>query len=583
MPVTTQPALTEPVSVGDAVFDVLEDAGINMIFGLRGGHTAKMLGALAKRDTIKYVSVRQETVATQMAETVGRITGVPGVVMGQGPWMSGWGFTGIVEAQRSGSPMVILTDFCDVTPYALHAPYQAVTGHYGTTNLEQMLNAVTKQVFVVREAGEVPVAVQLAIKHSLSGTPGPTAVVMTGPAVDGSIGPDTIPRLYPTRGYLPSGKQPADPANVAAAAEAIAAADRPVIVAGNGVRVAQAYVELQQLAERLGAPVATTIAGKGCFPENHALALGILGGYGHQTANAYIADADLVIAIGTRLGVSDTGNAHPDLIDPTRQTLVQIDIEPKNVGWTFPVAHSLVGDASAVIKQLLDGTPESTAVSTSGEAVQRLRTELGYYDTDLYDSSSQPIAPPRVMSEIMKALPEDSVVTCDAGANRLWTTRFFQTRTAGGYLHNGTGSMGYAVPSAIATKLVDGDKPVLAICGDGGFAMTMNGLFTASEEKLGVVVVVLNNHQFAHSRHGTGEALGTDLGTFDYAAIARGMGCEGARITDPADLAGELEAALQRDVPTVLDVLVDGDMNFADMGPSLAALKGARALSSYSA
>jgi acetolactate synthase-1/2/3 large subunit len=570
--------------VGDAVFDVLEDAGINIIFGLRGGHTAKMLGVLAKRQSrIKYVSVRQETVATQMAETVGRLTGRPGVVMGQGPWMSGWGFTGIVEAARSGSPMVMLTDFCDVTPYALHAPYQAVTGHYGTTNLEQMLNAVAKQVFVVREAGEVPVAVQLAIKHSLSGTPGPTAVVMTGPAVDGTVGPDSIPRMYPTRYYLPSGHQPADPANVQAASAAIMQARQPVIVAGNGVRVSRAYTELQDLAERLQAPVATTIAGKGCFPESHPLALGVMGGYGHPTANAYIADADLVIAVGTRLGVSDTGNAHPDLINPTRQTIVQIDIEPKHVGWTFPVEHALVGDAPTVVRQLLELMPETPAASTSAAVVTTLRAEFGFFDGALYESNDQPIAPPRVMGELMRALPEDSVVTCDAGANRLWTTRFLQIRKAGGYLHNGTGSMGYAIPSAVAVKLLHPEKPVVAVCGDGGFAMTMNALFTAVEEQLNIVVVVLNNHTFAHSYHGTGVALGTDLGDVDHAAIAKGMRCEGIRVTDPADLPRVLKAALGRSVPTVIDVIVSADMRFADVGPSLASLKGARALSSYTA
>jgi acetolactate synthase-1/2/3 large subunit len=581
--VTTRPALNESTSVGEAVFDVLEDAGIELIFGLRGGHTSKMLGALQKRAKLKYISVRQETVATQMAETVGRLTGRPGVVMGQGPWMSGWGFTGLVEAARSGSPLVMLTDFCDVTPYALHAPYQAVTGHYGTTNLEQMLNSIVKQVFVVRESAEAAVAVQLAIKHAMTGTPGPTAVVMTGPAVDGPIGPESVPRLYPTQFYLPSGRQPADPESVRSAAAAIERAQRPVIVAGNGIRVGHGYAELQELAERIQAPVTTSLAGKGCFPENHVLALGVMGSYGHPTANAYLAEADLVLAIGTRLGVSDTGNAHPALIDPSRQAIVQIDIEPRNVGWTFPVEHGLVGDAATVVRQLMDELPESSARGDATPLVAKLRDMHGFFDGDLYECADQPIAPPRVMAELMRALPEDSIVTCDAGANRLWTTRFFQTKKAGGYVHNGTGSMGYAVPSAIAVKLLHPEKPVVAVCGDGGFAMTMNGLFTALEQKLGIVVVVLNNHTFAHSLHGTGVELGTQLGDVDHAAIAKGMGCEGVRVADPADLAAALDEALGRSVPTVIDVVVSPEMKFAEVSVALASFKGSTDLSGYSA
>jgi acetolactate synthase-1/2/3 large subunit len=161
--------------------------------------------------------------------------------------------------------------------------------------------------------------------------------------------------------------------------------------------------------------------------------------------------------------------------------------------------------------------------------------------------------------------------------------RFFQTKQAGGYIHNGTGSMGYAIPSAIAAKLLHPDKQVVAVCGDGGFAMTMNGLFTARDENLGVVVVVLNNHTFAHSLHGTGVEIGTGLGEFDYAAIARGMGCEGVRVTDPADLAKVLSDAVDRSIPTVIDVIISPDMKFSEVSVGLASFKGSTDLSGYTA
>ena len=159
--------------------------------------------------------------------------------------------------------------------------------------------------------------------------------------------------LYPTRYYLPPMPPPADTEAVEAAAEALLAAKKPVIIAGNGVRIAQGYDQLQALAEAAGLPVATTAAGKGCFPETHPLALGVFGTFGTPAANACLAEADLVLAIGTKLGPSDTAWENKDLLDPTRQTFIQIDVEPKNASWNFPAEHVLIGDAAIVLRQLL--------------------------------------------------------------------------------------------------------------------------------------------------------------------------------------------------------------------------------------
>jgi acetolactate synthase-1/2/3 large subunit len=219
----------------------------------------------------------------------------------------------------------------------------------------------------------------------------------------------------------------------------------------------------------------------------------------------------------------------------------------------------------------------------SGEPAQRvsaLREQLGYFDDPLYESDADPIDPRRVMGELQRSLPDETVVTCDAGANRLWTARFFQTRFAGGYLHNGTGSMGYAIPSAMAVKLLAPETPVVAVCGDGGFAMTMNGLMTAREEHLGIVVVVLNNSVFAHSLHGTGVELGAMLGEFDHAAIAEGMGCRGVRVTHPIDLSEALRSAIDSSVPVVIDVVIDQEIKYSDRAASL---KSLGAVSGYAA
>ena len=212
-------------------------------------------------------------------------------------------------------------------------------------------------------------ATQLAIKHALAGQPGPVAVLFAMDSLSGSVKPDSQPVLYPTRYYLPPPPPAADAARVAAAAQALLAAERPVVIAGNGVRIAQGYDELVALAEAAGLPVVTTAAGKGCFAETHSLALGVFGTFGTEAANACVAEADLVLAIGTKLGPSDTAWENRDLLDPTRQTFIQIDVEPRNASWTFPAEHVLVGDAAQVLRQLHEAVrPHEAGRRKAGEA-----------------------------------------------------------------------------------------------------------------------------------------------------------------------------------------------------------------------
>ena len=204
---------------------------------------------------------------------------------------------------------------------------------------------VTKQVFQALEPAQAVQATQFAIKHAMSGQKGPVAVLFSFAALNGKVGPDTVPTLYPTQLYMPPPPSAADPALIARAAEALKTAQRPVIIAGNGVRIANAYKELRALSEALGIPVATSAGGKGTFPETHDLALGVYGTFGIATANAVVGNADLVLVVGSKLGASDTARENPELLDPSRQTFIQIDIEPRNASWTFPAEHVLVGDA----------------------------------------------------------------------------------------------------------------------------------------------------------------------------------------------------------------------------------------------
>ncbi|MCC7347215.1 MAG: thiamine pyrophosphate-binding protein [Variibacter sp.] len=569
MPVTRM--LNEDTIAADAIARVLQDAGIDMVFGMSGGHTGRLFAALEKhQNAIRTVLVREESLGGVMAEVYGRLKRKPGVLIGQGPWVLGNGIIGILEGYLSSTPMLLLSDFSDVTQFTLHAPYQSGTGDYGSWDARSAFGGVTKEVFQALDPVPAVQATQLAIKHAMSGQCGPVAVLYGADALGGVVASNASPRIYPTGHYLPTEPAGAEAQAVEAAARALAAAKRAVIIAGNGVRMANAYTQLQALAEQLGLPVATSASGKGCFAETHPLALGVFGTFGTAAANACVGEADLVLVVGSKLGASDTCREHTDLLDPERQTFIQVDIEPRNASWTFPAEHVLLGDAAIVLGQLAEKTRTHNGSSghhQAGEArVAGYRKAHGYFDAPAYGSDSSPIHPQRVIGELMRNLPAEAIVTCDAGENRILMTNLYQTKQAGGFLQAaGAGPMGFAIPAALATKLVHPDRPVLAITGDGGFAMTMNGLMTALEHDIPIVTVVFNNRALGWVLHGRG-AFAAEFNDFDHAAIARSMGCKGIRITDPKQLAPAIKEALAARTPIVLDVVTALDaISFADV------------------
>jgi acetolactate synthase-1/2/3 large subunit len=347
-------------------------------------------------------------------------------------------------------------------------------------------------------------------------------------------------------------------------------------VAGNGVRIGNARNELRALAEHLGTPVATTASGKGVFPETHPLALGVFGTFGLEAANAVVAEADLVLAVGSKLGPTDTAFENHTLLDPERQTIVQIDVEPKHAAWTFPVAEAVIGDAKAVLAQLLVAAKDA-GVSDSGWGSQRVaeaHESLGSWDVEASRSDETPIDPRRLIRELHLALPDEAIVSCDAGENRLFMMHHFRTKGILEYLQPAAvGGMGYALPAAMAAKLVHPDRPCVAVCGDGGFGIALNGLFTAVEQRIPIVVVVFNNGHLGWVYHGQGDRhIASDFGAgFDYAAIARAMGCASERVERPEALGDALDRAMRSERPIVLDVVTSMRPTFRDVTSPLAA------------
>lgn len=563
--------LQEDATAADIIAQILQDAGIDMVFGMSGGHTGRLFTALEKRqNAIRTFLVREESLGGAMAEVYGRLRRRPGVLIGQGAWVLGNGIIGILEAHLSSSPMLLLSDFSDVTHFTIHAPYQSGNGDYGSWDARASFGGVTKQVFQALDPIPAVQATQIGIKHALSGQAGPVAILFGADALGGTVGSGAIPRIYPTEYYMPPRPLGADLQGVEAAVRALVAARKPVVIAGNGVRIAQATDQLARLAEHFGLPVATTASGKGCFAETHPLALGVFGTFGTAAANACVGEADLVLVIGSKLGASDTVREHPDVLDPERQTFIQVDVEPRNASWTYPAEHVLLGDAGRVMEQFVqaaNGLGGGGGKSTGGhERVASVRERHGYFNGPAYQAAGSPIHPQRVIGELMANLPDDAIVTCDAGENRILMTHLYQTKRAGGFLQAaGAGPMGFAIPAALAAKLIHPDRAVVAVTGDGGFAMTMNGLMSAMEHDIPVVVVVFNNRALGWVLHGRGQ-FAAEFNDFDHAAIARAMGCEGRRVTDPNELSPAIRDAVVARAPYVIDVVTALDaISFADV------------------
>jgi acetolactate synthase-1/2/3 large subunit len=416
---------------------------------------------------------------------------------------------------------------------------------------------------------------QLALKHALSGQPGPVALLFHSAALSATVGPATTPRLYATEQYLPSERAGANADDVEAAVEALAAASRPVIIAGNGVRLSGAQGRLRELAELIKAPVATTASGKGTFPESHPLALGVFGNFGLEAANAVAGDADLVLAVGTKLGPTDTANENPALLDPERQVFLQVDVEPRHAAWSFPVKHALIGDAAAVLGQLTDAVRRGELPGRAAgiEEVAEVHRRYASFLTEESASDARPILPQRLIADLGRAAPDDAIVTCDAGENRLFMMHHFQTRPGMEYLQPAAvGGMGYAIPAALAAKLVHPQRSAIAVCGDGGFGIGMNGLLSAIEEDIPITVVVMNNSALGWVRHGQGERpIASSFHAFEYSAIARAMGCEAYRVEDPAELTATIRKAVAANRPAVVEVITSLDATFRDVTSPLAA------------
>jgi acetolactate synthase-1/2/3 large subunit len=557
----------------------MEDAGIELVLGIVAGHTTPLFEALCDHPRIRTILVKQEILASLAANAYGRLTGKPAVIMGEGEFILSTGTQGLIESLLGSSPLVVLTEMYDGGRLSHHGYYHSGAAEPGSYDARAALEAICKRVFVSLYPAQAVQHTQLAVKHAVEGDPGPVAVIYHSAAFEGVVGPSSFPRLYRASGYISKCSRGVDDQVLRVVVESLQRSERPIILAGNGVRVGQACASLERLARAIDAPVTTTQGGKGVFSEFDPLAAGPMGEWGWEKANALLGEADLVLAVGTKLSPIDTVDEIPTLVDPTRQVLIQIDSEPLNAGWTFPIDHVLVGQADFVMDKIADAYQDAGPAARPVNAADRVAlagVEHGEPETPEHFSDDVPLYPQRVVRLVQETWPENGIVTTDAGESRAFMLRWYRNRFPGGYLvPHGGGGMGYAIGAALGAKLAYPDHPVLATCGDGGFAMTMNGLMNALQENLPITVVIFNNRALGWPLHvmPEGKQRYFEIEDFDYAAIARAMGCEGVRTESSDQLRAALEKARESSVPYVIDVPIRIATSFRDATATVATLE----------
>ncbi|MHA1107946.1 MAG: thiamine pyrophosphate-binding protein [Alphaproteobacteria bacterium] len=546
----------------ELVVNALIEAGVTRAFTLPGlGITWSLPAFHDRRDEFDVVLTRNEWIASVMTQVTGRLTGKPAVLMGQGPWITTIGAIGILEAHFAGSPMVVLTETSDYDGYGQHGVYQTMTGDYGGADAMASLKPITKYCTYATTPEEAVFGTQMAVKHASLPRTGPAAVIMKTSIIRQEVAQPTKPVLYGTRGYLAYTPARPDDGAMSKLAAMIDSARRPVIVAGNGVLAASMGERLQALAGKAGIAVATSYNAKGVIAETCEVAVGMLGNWGMPTANRAVAEADLVVMMGASMGPDYTRFRDPELIRPGDQTLIQIDIDPRNAAWVYPVDLAITGDVKDVIARLEEIGLSGDGRETRLTAIRSLKDRTNYHQLPDLPAAQGTVHHTDVVRAVQGFLTAEDLLVLDAGANRIWSTFGLRMPYPQQLLvPGGTGVMGWGGPAAAAAKLVHPEKRVTCLSGDGGFMMTLQVLTTCVQQNASAVFLVSNNSGLGMVRDNLdGKRIAVDFADIDFATVAEGMGGKGLRVYNKDEIRDALEEAHRMGGPVVIDVKVDVD------------------------
>ena len=502
---------------------------------------------------ITRVQTHGEKAAAYMADAYARVKRAPGLCMAQSVGAVNLA-AGLQDAWLACSPVVAITGR-EWQGHQLRHAYQEV-------DHQAPFSAVTKYSAYVADPTELSQHLRQAFRAATTGTPQPTHIDLQGIDGGGVVNVEAELEVVVEEQFaaLPPFRPTADQESIDNALALLGAAEKPVIVAGGGVTASGARAELIALAEKLSIPVATALNAKAMFPADHPLAVGVPGSYSRACSNQIVCEADLLFYIGSHTGGQLTNNY---TIPPPGAKVIQLDINPAEIGRNYAISVGLQGDVRASLRQVLQSADAGPERSDWIGRVQGLVS--GWWeDVDQhYSSDGLPMRPERLCKELSLHMPDDVILVSDTGHSGVWTGTMLDFRHPDQSYIRCSGSLGWGMPAAMGAKCAAPERPVLCFTGDGGIWYHLAELETAVRCGINTVTLVNNNHSLNQERDGVeaiygGTTSGSDeLWLFedtDFAAIAESMGCLGITVDKPGAIAGALDRAFSADRPVVIDV-----------------------------
>ena len=516
--------------------------------------------ALVDAPEIKIVLVRHEQGGTHMADGYARATGKSGVVLvTSGPGATNT-VTGLLTAQMDSVPMVVLTG-------------QTITPNLGKDAFQEadvfgVTMPVVKHSYLVREVNDLPRVMNEAFHLATSGRPGPVLVDLPKDVVSAECEADFTDEFH-LPGYAPPARGLTE--DLEKAAELISSSKKPLLYVGAGAVIAQASRQVIGLAEKLQAPVTTTLLGKGAFPETHPLSVGMLGMHGTAYANKTVVDCDLIMAIGARWDDRITGKVSEFCRDATK---IHIDVDPAEFGKIIDPDVSIAGDAKLVLEDLI---PLVSKLDSQPWLKQIEKWKKKY---PLKFPKRGGLRAQQVLKELDRLTDSKAIISTDVGQHQMWTAQFCKTNEERKWLSSGgAGTMGYGLPSAIGAQLGCPDELVVAVVGDGGFQMTMPELATAAIHKLPIKILIINNRYLGMVRQWQqlffdNRESGVDMmGNPDFVKIGEAYGIKGFHLRRTGDITKVLQKALDyNEGPCIIEAEVVKSDNVFPMIPAGAAV-----------
>ncbi|MEN9661390.1 MAG: hypothetical protein RL324_339 [Verrucomicrobiota bacterium] len=543
----------------DLMVQYLERLGVEVIFGLCGHTVIAVLDALSRSKQIRFVTTRHEQLAAHAADGYARASGKVGVMLSHlGPGLTN-AATGVANAALDSVPLVVIAGDVPSYYYGRH-PHQEVNLH-ADADQSQIYRPFCKRVYRVDRVEDLPRALERAFHLAQSGRPGAVLVSVPMDLFSAELPVEAFSK-FPT----PIPPPALDPVTAAKIVDALAQAERPVLYVGGGVISAKATLELAALAEALDVPVAHTLMGKGCLPHAHPLLLGQTGFWGIPISNETCRQADLIVAIGTRMAEANSSSWEEEYtfkIPSTR--LIHIDIDAAEIGRNYPTELGVVAHAKVALTALA-AAAKGKAHKSRGklrETIAAGRQAFASNWAEQWSSEQFPMRPERILSELRKHVPADGFIVTDVGWNKNGVAQQFIFDVPGTFITpSGLATMGFGPPAALGVKMAQPHRAVVALIGDGGFGANPSILATAMETGLPVIFLVMDNACFGTIAGLSQMHYDSDFGcTFDrdgknyrvdYAAIARGYGAEGIMIKSASELGPALQKALVSKVPTLI-------------------------------